>query len=208
MRSYGPQKCPFVGGSGPLPNTRFLGPRESTSLSLKCTAVENFDFKILRRRAAAILKIDLMMMQNGSLMCIVRPPSWIFKICNFWRTVHTHPFNGPFPGLPGSAGTTKVKPIWILLKQLKARDSEWQQHQLGYMQVCTSLQADNHASTPPLSFLQAGCPSCRPTNSVKALKYSAIERYVLHHHAKVCGDRSYCGRDTALFRVFLVKCKS
>jgi len=38
------------------------------------------------------------------------------------------------------------------------------------MQVCTSLQTDNHTSTPPLSFLQAGCPSCRPTNSVKALK--------------------------------------
>jgi len=38
------------------------------------------------------------------------------------------------------------------------------------MQVCTSLQTDNHASTPPLSFLQAGCPSCRQTNSVKALK--------------------------------------
>jgi len=41
------------------------------------------------------------------------------------------------------------------------------------MQVCTSLQTDNHANTPPLSFLQAGCPSCRPTNSVKALKDSA-----------------------------------
>jgi len=38
------------------------------------------------------------------------------------------------------------------------------------MQVFTSLQTDNHTSTPPLSFLQAGCPSCRPTNSVKALK--------------------------------------
>ena len=38
------------------------------------------------------------------------------------------------------------------------------------MQVCTSLHTDNHTSTPPLSFLQAGCPSCRPTNSVKALK--------------------------------------
>jgi len=37
------------------------------------------------------------------------------------------------------------------------------------MQVCASLQTDNHASTPPL-FLQAGCPFCRPTNSVKALK--------------------------------------
>jgi len=38
------------------------------------------------------------------------------------------------------------------------------------MQVCTSLQTDNHANTSPLSFLQAGCPSCHPTNSVKALK--------------------------------------
>ena len=50
----------------------------------------------------------------------------------------------------------------------EARDSEW--HHLGYMQVCNSLQTDNHASTPPLSFLQAGCPSCCPANSVKALK--------------------------------------
>ena len=31
-----------------------------------------------------------------------------------------------------------------------------------------SLQTDNHPSTPPLSLLQAGCPSCRPTNCVKA----------------------------------------
>jgi len=52
----------------------------------------------------------------------------------------------------------------------EARDSEWQWHHLGHMQVCTSIQTDNHASTPPLSFLQAECPSCRPTNSVKALK--------------------------------------
>jgi len=40
------------------------------------------------------------------------------------------------------------------------------------MQVCTSRQTDNYASMPPLSFLQTGCPSCRPTNSVKALKAS------------------------------------
>jgi len=33
----------------------------------------------------------------------------------------------------------------------EARDSEWQWHPLGHMQVCTSLQTDNHASTPPLS---------------------------------------------------------
>jgi len=47
------------------------------------------------------------------------------------------------------------------------------------MQVCTLLQTDNHASTPPLSFLQAGCPSCRPTNSVKALKAQGIDDIAL-----------------------------
>jgi len=29
----------------------------------------------------------------------------------------------------------------------EATDSEWQWHQLRCMQVCTSLQTDNHAST-------------------------------------------------------------
>jgi len=52
----------------------------------------------------------------------------------------------------------------------EARDSERQWHQLGHMQVCALLQTDNHASTLPLSFLQAGCPSCCQTNSIKALK--------------------------------------
>ena len=32
----------------------------------------------------------------------------------------------------------------------EARDSEWQWHQPGRMQVCTSLQTDNHTSTPLL----------------------------------------------------------
>ena len=36
---------------------------------------------------------------------------------------------------------------------MEARDSEWQWHQLGHMQVCTSLQTDNHASTSPLSII-------------------------------------------------------
>ena len=58
----------------------------------------------------------------------------------------------------------------------EARDSEWQWHQLGHMQVSTLLQTDNHISTPPLSFLHAGCPSCRPTNSVKALKEFLLDQ--------------------------------
>jgi len=74
---------------------------------------------------------------------------------------HTHTFNGSL------AGTTRVS--WYQkgktnLDFTEARDSEWQWHQLGHMQVCTSLRTDNHASTPPLSFLQAGCPT-QPTVS-------------------------------------------
>jgi len=56
----------------------------------------------------------------------------------------------------------------------EARESEWQWHQLGHMQACTSLQTDNHASTPQFSFLQAGCPSCR-TYSVKALEALSLK---------------------------------
>jgi len=33
-----------------------------------------------------------------------------------------------------------------------ARDSEWQWHQLGHMQICTSHQTDNHAITSLLFF--------------------------------------------------------
>jgi len=80
---------------------------------------------------------------------------------------HKHPFNGPLSGTTRVSRYLKGK---INLDFTEATDSEWQWHQRGHMQVCSSLQTDNHASTSPLSFLQAGCPSCCPTNSVKALK--------------------------------------
>jgi len=76
------------------------------------------------------------------------------------------PFNGLFSRTTWVSRYQKGK---TNLNFTGARDSEWQWHQLGNMQVCTSLQTDNHASTPPLCFLQARCPSCHPTNSVKAL---------------------------------------
>ena len=80
---------------------------------------------------------------------------------------HTHQFNGP---LSGTTQVSRYQKGKTNLDFTEARDSKWHLHQLGHMQVCTSLQTNNHASTPPLSFLQAGCPSCRPTNSVKAMK--------------------------------------
>jgi len=76
---------------------------------------------------------------------------------------HTHPFNGPFSGTQVS----QYQKGKINLDFIEARYSEWQWHQLGHMQVCTSPQTDNQEST---SLLQTGCPFCRPTNSVKALK--------------------------------------
>jgi len=65
----------------------------------------------------------------------------------------------------------KGKSIWILLKQETVSGSgiSWA------ICICTSLQTYNHASTPPLSFLQARWFSCRPTNSVKALKAKSTE---------------------------------
>ena len=80
---------------------------------------------------------------------------------------HTHTFNGPFFRTTQVSQYQKGK---TNLDLTEARDSEWQWQQLGHMRVCTLLQTDNHASTPPLSFLQARCPSCSPTNSVKVLK--------------------------------------
>ena len=91
-------------------------------------------------------------------------------ICHTLVTTHahTHPFNDPFSGTTRVSRYQKGK---TNLDFTEARDSEWQWHQLGHIQICISLQTDNRASTLHCSsFLQAGCCSCRPTNSIKALK--------------------------------------
>ena len=76
---------------------------------------------------------------------------------------HAHTFNGPFPGTTRVSRYQKGKTD---LDFAEARDSEWQWHQLGHMQVCTSLQTNNHASTPPLSFYRPDAlPAAQPTAS-------------------------------------------
>jgi len=72
-----------------------------------------------------------------------------------------------FLALPGWAGTRKIKPIWILLKQETVSGSgiRWA--------ICESAPCSRQTTTSAphhFVFLQSGCPSCRPTNSVKALK--------------------------------------
>ena len=78
-------------------------------------------------------------------------------------------------GLPRWAGTRKVKPIWILLKQMTVSGSgiHWA--------VCKSAPFSRQTATPAHHhsvFLQAGCPSCHPTNSVKALKADRKEHKI------------------------------
>jgi len=71
-----------------------------------------------------------------------------------WKT-HTHTrLTALSPGLPGC----KTK-----LDFTEARVSEWQWHQLGHMQICISLQTDNHASTLPLKFFAGRMPFLSPS---------------------------------------------
>ena len=92
--------------------------------------------------------------------------------------IHTHTHTRLTALFSGTTQVSRYQKGKTNLDFTEARDSEWQWIQLGHMQVCTSLQRDNHASTPPLSFLQAGCPSCRPANSVKALKATVCDKTV------------------------------
>jgi len=76
---------------------------------------------------------------------------------------HTHPFNC---SLSGTTWVSQYQKVKTNRDFTEARDSKWQWHHLGHLQVCTSLQTDNHASTPPLSFHRPDAlPAAQPTAS-------------------------------------------
>jgi len=52
------------------------------------------------------------------------------------RHTQTHPFNGP---LSGTTQVSRYQKGKTDLDFTEAIDSEWQWHQLGHMQVCTSF---------------------------------------------------------------------
>jgi len=114
----------------------------------------------------------------GKLFSLLLQQYALYPHAELLYSVVTHTFNSPFSGTTWVSRYQKGK---TNLDFTEARDNEWQWHRLGYMQVCTSLQTANHASTPPLSSLQARCPSCHPTNSVKALKaiYGVVSKVVI-----------------------------
>jgi len=81
------------------------------------------------------------------------------------HSTNTQPFNGP---LSGTTWVSRYQKGKTYLDFTEARDSELQWHQLGHMQVCTSLQTDNHTSTPPLSFYR---PDALPATQSTASKH-------------------------------------
>ena len=64
------------------------------------------------------------------------------------------------------------KPLWDLLKQ---EMMGWQWHQLDCIQViCTSLQTDNHANTPTLSFYRLDALPATQTIASMQWKYKVV----------------------------------
>ena len=87
-----------------------------------------------------------------------------YCLTELWFYAPHTPFNGPFSGTTQVSRYQKGK---TNLDFTEARDSEWQWHQLGRTQVCTSLQTDNHASTPPVTvfYRPDALPAAQPTAS-------------------------------------------
>ena len=96
---------------------------------------------------------------------------WLTNIHTISHT-HTHPFNGTFSGTTRVSRYQKGK---TNLDITEARDSEWQWHQLGHMQVCTLLQTDNHASNPPLSFFTGRMPFLPPNQQRQSTEGIALK---------------------------------
>ena len=107
---------------------------------------------------------------------------------------HTHPFNGPF------SGTTWVYQYQKGITNLnftEARDSEWQCHCPTYSwAICKSVPHSRQITQHPTTqFLLAKCPSCCPTNSVKALEENYTKQ--LYNSCLCCCiflqlDRHFC----------------
>jgi len=98
------------------------------------------------------------------------------------HNTHTHPFNGPSSGATWVSRYQKGR---TSLDFTEARNSEWQWRQLGHMQVSTSLQTDNNASTPPLSFFTGGMPFL-PPNQQRQSSEGQVDMYETRYFRLIC----------------------
>jgi len=71
----------------------------------------------------------------------------------------------------------------------EARDSGWQWHQLGYMQVCTSHQTDNYTSSPPLlCFFTGRMPFLPPNQQRQSTEGTVLGTGIFIKLANLCFD--------------------
>jgi len=82
-------------------------------------------------------------------------------------------FNGHFPYGSGLAS-------FIAAKDDESSGDNWSH------KTCKSSSHIINTNKPTPEFLQAGCPSCRPTNSVKALKGK-------YHISRTCSSQAHLG---------------
>jgi len=87
--------------------------------------------------------------------------STVFRQCDFYH--HHNHFTALFPGPPGWASARRA--LLDFMAQGKINRGRHTDHPAGRHSIRT-----NQCPPPPSPhFLQAGCPSCCPSNSVKAL---------------------------------------
>jgi len=85
---------------------------------------------------------------------------------------HTHPFHGP---LSRTTQVSRYQKGKTNLDFTEARDSEWQWHHMGHMQVCTSFLTDNHTSTPPLKFFLDRMPYLLPNQQRQSTEGTLLD---------------------------------
>jgi len=98
---------------------------------------------------------------------------------SIWTSAQTHTHNrltALCPGLAGWAGTRKVKPVWILLKQETMSGSGIS------LTVCKSAHRSRQISTPPLSFYRSDAlRAAQPT--VSKHRHTINNNHVWHSGA-------------------------
>ena len=93
--------------------------------------------------------------------------------CGDINHTYTHPFNGPFPGLPRWAGNRKGKPIWILLKQETVSGSgiSWA--------ICKSATRSRQITTPAPHHSVFYRPDALHAAQPTALKEQALKEHYM-----------------------------
>ena len=96
---------------------------------------------------------------------VCRDASCRYHHCNNLQNYITHTNTHTrltvlFPGLPGSAGTRKVKPIWILLSQESVSGSG--------ISSATSLQTDIQRQHPTTQFFTGRMPFLPPNQQCQS----------------------------------------